>query len=252
MDDQPILDRPSDPAPGRTPGRMTDRTTRRQLFVAAAGVVGAAAVARTIGGGLGSGGGLIGASGFPLTDAAEATSAAERLGPPPVVLQRPRAGRLAFPIDPTARSYALDNYGDCRGSARAHIGVDIISERGAPVYAVVDGELTRPFENTGTAGWGWALRDEDGGVYRYFHLDSLEDGLERGDTVSFGQVIGYVGSSGNFITDPDGERIEDRNNIHLHFEYWPEPGVTVDPLPLLELPDDVSVGPPLKACLSRA
>jgi murein DD-endopeptidase MepM/ murein hydrolase activator NlpD len=251
---------PTDPLTTHPSSARPRRTTRRQLFVATAGVVGAAAAVRALGGGLTGGGGLLDASGNPvLTGAAEAESPAERLGPPPPPTREPTGieippeGKIAFPIDPSAESYVLDNYGDCRGGgSRAHIGVDIISERGAPVYAVVDGVLGRPFLNTGTAGWGWTLVGDDDEIYRYFHLDSLEEGLERGDEVEFGQVIGYVGSTGNFMYDDDGEQVEDLDNIHLHFEYWPESGVTADPLPLLHLPDGISVGPPLKSCLSRS
>lgn len=163
----------------------------------------------------------------------------------------PPEGKLAFPIDPAAESFVLDNYGDCRGGgSRAHIGVDIISERGAEVYAIERAKIVRAFTNTGTAGWGWAIRTDDDVTYRYFHLDALADDLEVGDTVEFGDVIGWVGSTGNFIW-VDGERVEDRDNIHLHFEYWPERAVTEDPLPLLDVPEDISIGDPLKSCLAR-
>lgn len=219
--------------------------------------MGAATVVRAVSahfgsGGLTDGGGLVDAAGEPLiTESASAETPAERLAMRPPTLQRPPDGMIAFPIDPAAESYVLDNYGDCRGSgSRAHIGVDIISERGAEVYAVERGEIVRSFENTGTAGWGWAIRTDDDVTYRYFHLDALADEFEVGDTVEFGDVIGWVGSTGNFIW-VDGERVEDRDNIHLHFEYWPERARTVDPLSLLDVPDEISVGPPLKSCLSR-
>ena len=231
------------------------RATRRQLLAAAAGVVGAATVVRAVSAQFG-GGGLVDASGRALlSESAEAENAAERLAirpPTPPTLQVPSDGKIAFPIDPAAESFVLDNYGDCRGGgSRAHIGVDIISERGAEVYAVERAKIVRVFENTGTAGWGWAIRTEDDVTYRYFHLDALADDLELGDTVEFGDVIGWVGSTGNFIWDDDGERVEDLDNIHLHFEYWPERATTMDPLPLLEVPEDISIGDPLKSCQAR-
>jgi peptidoglycan LD-endopeptidase LytH len=168
------------------------------------------------------------------------------------VLEKPPRGKIAFPIDPRAQSYVLDNFGDCRGGgSRAHIGVDIMSERGAEVYAVEAGTLVHVFTNTGTAGWGWALRTRDDVTYRYFHLDRLADGLVQGDTVKFGAVIGYVGSTGNFTYDDDGDRVEDRDNVHLHFEYWPKLSLSADPLPLFDIPDGISTGPPLKSCESR-
>ena len=232
------------------------RATRRQLLAAAAGVVGAATVVRAVSAQLsGPSGGLVDASGRTLlSESAEAEIAAERLAIRPPTLRRPPDGKIAFPIDPAANSFVLDNYGDCRGGgSRAHIGVDIISERGAEVYAVEAAKVVQVFENTGTAGWGWAIRTEDDITYRYFHLDALADGLEVGDTVEFGDVIGWVGSTGNFIRDDDGERVEDRDNIHLHFEYWPDYDNEVhrDPLPLLDIPEDISIGDPLKSCLAR-
>jgi murein DD-endopeptidase MepM/ murein hydrolase activator NlpD len=185
-----------------------------------------------------------------LTQPAQLSTGAQRLGAPradaPSVTD-PGSGRLLFPIDPTAKSSVLDNYGDCRSGGRMHIGVDIISERGAAVYAVAAGVLSHRFENTGTAGFGWTLDTADGRRFRYFHLDSFAPGLEVGDRVAFGEVIGFVGSTGNFI-DVDGELVEDRNNIHLHFEYWPDRRQSVDPLPLIEVPSSIRIGPPLKAC----
>lgn len=196
--------------------------------------------------------GLLGASDTTprIAGSAEVAAPAERLRfrpPPPPTLRPAPEGMIAFPIDPAARSYILDNYGDCRGT-RMHIGTDIISERGAEVYAVERATIVRAFTDTGTAGWGWTLRTEDEVTYRYFHLDSLAPDLEVGDTVEFGQVIGWVGSSGNFIRDEDGELVEDRDNIHLHFEYYPRRAVHRDPLPLLDVPDHIDIGPPIKAC----
>lgn len=198
--------------------------------------------------------GLLGASDTTprIAGSAEVAAPAERLRfrpPPPPTLRPAPEGMIAFPIDPAARSYILDNYGDCRGT-RMHIGTDIISERGAEVYAIERAKIVRAFTNTGTAGWGWAIRTDDDVTYRYFHLDALADDLEVGDTVEFGDVIGWVGSTGNFIW-VDGERVEDHDNIHLHFEYWPERAVTEDPLPLLDVPEDISIGDPLKSCLAR-
>lgn len=237
------------------------RTSRRRFLGAAAGLAGATAAVQLATGGFG--GGLLGATegARRIGGSAEAGAPAERLRfrpPPPPTLRPAPEGMIAFPIDPAADSYVLDNYGDCRPGGfydGMHIGVDIISERGAEVYAVERAVIQQDYTDTGTAGWGWALLTEDDVRYRYFHLDSLAPDLEVGDTVEFGQVLGWVGSSGNFIRDEDGELVEDRDNIHLHFEYWPEftreRRVYRDPLPLLDVPDHISIGPPLKACAHR-
>lgn len=245
-DDTQDSPHPSD-APAGGSGTPTDR---RRLLQRALGV-GAATV---VVGGLArryAGPDRLSATGHPFIDSpATAGATAERLGVVPPSVARPAPGRLPFPVDPLARSYVLDNFGDCRGGgSRRHLGVDIMSERGAPIYAVADGLLSGQFTNTGTAGYGWTLRSEEGDdtSYRYFHLDSFAPGLERGDRVRFGDVIGFVGSSGNFIW-VDGVQVEDRTNLHLHFEVLRDHRTAEDPLPLIDVPDHIGVGAPLKSC----
>jgi murein DD-endopeptidase MepM/ murein hydrolase activator NlpD len=180
----------------------------------------------------------------PATVAAHA----DRLGVPPPVVRDPGGGRLVFPVDPTARSSVIDNFGDCRsGGQRAHIGTDIASERGAAIYAVADGRLTNQWLNTGTAGFGWELTADDGRRFRYFHLDRFFPGRRLGDRVVFGEVIGWVGSSGNFIW-VNGQPVEDRTNIHLHFEVHPSGSAAIDPLGLMAVPDHIRIGPSLDSC----
>ncbi len=226
------------------------------------GIAGAAAVGRTVGPRL-LGPDRSSAASTALSGPATAGRGAERIGEPappattappastvapPPTLAQPPAGKLAFPIDPGPQCYVLDNFGDCRsGGSRAHIGVDILDARGRTVYAVADGRLTYQFTDTGTAGFGWTLQGDDGRLYRYFHLDSFVEGLALGDTVAFGDPIGYVGSSGNFLSDGT----ENRANIHLHFEVHEGRNAPIDPLPLLVLPEGVLVGPPLKSCAAQ-
>jgi murein DD-endopeptidase MepM/ murein hydrolase activator NlpD len=235
--------------------------SRRELIVSLLGVAGAVAVGRAVGPRL-LGGDSSTAATSALSGPATAGRTAQRLGvtpeptvpttttvaPPPPTLELPPEGKLAFPIDAGPKCYVLDNYGDCRsGGSRAHIGVDILDERGRTIFAVADGRLTYQFTDTGTAGFGWTLQGDDGRTYRYFHLDSFAPGLELGDTVRFGDPIGYVGSSGNFLSDGT----ENRANIHLHFEVHEGRNNPIDPLPLLVVPDGVPVGPPLKSCAAR-
>jgi murein DD-endopeptidase MepM/ murein hydrolase activator NlpD len=212
--------------------------TRRQLFSSVLGVAGAFAVARVASDMVVGRGGRLSASGqITVDEPAAVDSPAVRLGEPPTALVEPPEGKVAFPIDPDPECFVLDNYGDCRGS-RMHIGIDILASKGQAVYAVADGLLTQVYLNTGAAGYGWTLQAADGSRYRYFHLDTFGPGLKIGSRVSFGQVLGTVGSTGTGTTD----------NNHLHFEVYRN-GAAVDPLPLLVLPDGVRLGPPLKGCL---
>lgn len=142
---------------------------------------------------------------------------------------------LLFPIDPLPRCEVLNNFGgDSKAfGSGAHQGVDIAAEVGQEVYAVEDGVLYRQFDDlSSAAGLGWGLHSVTDVKYRYYHLDAFADGLAEGDEVVRGQLIGYVGATGN--ATPGG--------WHLHFEVRPGPqprygsALPVDPVPLLDIP----------------
>ena len=152
----------------------------------------------------------------------------------------PDSGEIRFPIvvgeDDTC--YVGRNFGACRsGCSRRHEGIDIMADQGLDVIAVVDGTLTTRYDDSGScggAGNGWKLADSENNViYKYFHLDSLAEGLEEGDSVTAGQVIGYVGETGT-----SGVCSTSFNNYHLHFEYRPN-DVATDPFDLFERPEHV-------------
>ena len=149
----------------------------------------------------------------------------------------PVEGLYLYPVETQPRCENLDNFGGFSKSfgSGGHQGVDIGTERGQEVYAVVDGVLYRQWTDLdGGAGLGWGLHGVDDTKFRYFHLDGFAPGLEVGSTVERGQVIGYVGDTGN--ATPGG--------WHLHFEIRPGPAphaTPVDPNPLLDIPDDCVV-----------
>ncbi len=179
-----------------------------------------------------AGSSYVAASPGTIDRAAEASSRAER-----VIV--PEEGPV-FPIDPFPRCDVLDNFG---GHSKAfgsggHQGVDIGADVGQAVYAVEDGTLYRQFTDlTGSAGLGWGLWSTTDVKYRYFHLDGFAEGLSVGDEVVAGQLIGYVGDTGN--ASPGG--------WHLHFEMRPGPhprygsADPVDPLPFFTIPDSCNV-----------
>lgn len=90
---------------------------------------------------------------------------------------------------------------------RPHTGVDFAAQRGTPVRAVGDGTISE-------AGWNGAygkaidIKHDANYMSRYAHLQKFAPGIRPGATVSKGQVIGYVGSTGR-ATGP-----------HLHFELY--------------------------------
>jgi murein DD-endopeptidase MepM/ murein hydrolase activator NlpD len=104
-----------------------------------------------------------------------------------------------------------------------HEGTDVFASRGTPVVASGDGVVTR---QDGTAIGGNAIRvtEADGTYYYYAHLDRFASGLQSGQRVSKGDIIGFVGTTG----DADG------GAPHLHFEIHPKGGPAVPPVPYLD------------------
>ncbi|MFN3255364.1 MAG: M23 family metallopeptidase [Ilumatobacter sp.] len=173
-----------------------------------------------------------------LGQPATALAPAERL-PSSTPFEPLAPGEILFPIvvGPDDYCYASDSFGDCRGSncSRSHEGVDIMADKGLPIRATVDGRLVKRYVDTGKtygAGDGWTLFDESTQLTcKYFHMGSHEEGLEVGDYVVQGQIIGYVGNTGT-------SGVLTGTNYHLHFEYRPN-NVPADPFHLFQRDPDV-------------
>jgi murein DD-endopeptidase MepM/ murein hydrolase activator NlpD len=108
-----------------------------------------------------------------------------------------------------------DTWGAPRSGGRRHQGVDMIGPIGTPLLAVVDG-FAQPKTNElgGTTIW---LTGADGNKYYYAHLDHYE----KLGAVRSGEIIGYMGQTGNA-----------RFSVpHLHFEVHPGGGAAVNPYP---------------------
>lgn len=132
------------------------------------------------------------------------------------------------------RCAILDNFGDYRSGGRTHEGIDILATLGQEIYAVDDGVLTDTADASASlSGNAWGLTATDGTYYFYAHLSGFAPGLTLGSSVRRGQVIGYVGDTGNA-----GPR-----NYHLHFEIHPggQRSAAVNPLPLLQVPSACSI-----------
>jgi peptidoglycan hydrolase-like protein with peptidoglycan-binding domain len=121
-----------------------------------------------------------------------------------------------------------------RGAGRTHQGVDIIAAEGKLLYAVVDGTISkRYFDYPGSrSGNGVRVARPDGTYFTYLHMLELAPGIKVGTKVKAGEVIGYVGNTGNSGTP------------HLHMEVHPKGGSAINPYPLVKAINACSVTTP--------
>jgi murein DD-endopeptidase MepM/ murein hydrolase activator NlpD len=110
--------------------------------------------------------------------------------------QASSASALLFPVPGGSRQLLEDGFEERRGERR-HQAVDIPAPRGSEALAVSDGTLER-LSNSELGGLGLYLRDRaHGRCYYYAHLDGYAPELEEGQPVTRGQLLGYVGTTGN-------------------------------------------------------
>jgi peptidoglycan LD-endopeptidase LytH len=158
--------------------------------------------------------------------AADPFPAATPASPPSFVGQL----NLIIPVAGVRPDQLLDTYSDSRSEGRTHDAIDISAPADTPVLAATDGKILKLFqsERGGTTIYQLAANQEL--VFYYAHLSRYADGLAEGDTVRQGQVVAYVGDTGN----------AGAGNYHLHFSiaavsdpkrYWE--GTNINPYPLL-------------------
>jgi murein DD-endopeptidase MepM/ murein hydrolase activator NlpD len=128
----------------------------------------------------------------------------------------------AFPLPPTCAFW--DTFGAPRSGGRRHLGVDMLARTGTPIFAVVSGTITKKYaDRRGSLGGNQLkLSAPDGTYFYYAHLSRFAAGVDLATPVKAGQVIGYVGSTGNASIP------------HLHFEVHPGGGAAVDPYPIVK------------------
>jgi murein DD-endopeptidase MepM/ murein hydrolase activator NlpD len=131
----------------------------------------------------------------------------------------------SFPVQ--GPCWFIDSFMAPRGGGRLHEGVDLIAAAGQYVYAAADGRLSKQtLDKAGSlSGNAWWLTADDGTYFFYAHLSAFAPDLKVGSRVTAGQIIGYVGRTGN------------ASGPHLHFEVHPKGGAAVNPTPIVRAVD---------------
>ena len=139
---------------------------------------------------------------------------------------------LAIPVSGIKAADLVDTYTQARaGGARRHDAIDIMAPHGTPVVAAAEGTVERLFFSEGGGGITIYVRSPDSRwSYYYAHLDRYAPGLNEGQQVKQGQVIGYVGSTGN--ANPEGPHLHFAINRMAPEDDW-HSGESVNPYPLL-------------------
>lgn len=142
-------------------------------------------------------------------------------------------GRLVIPVQGVSATQLVDTWGQARAAgARRHEAIDIMAPRGTPVLAAAAGEVEKLFVSERGGITAYVRSPDRRTIYYYAHLDRYAPGLAEKQAVRAGEVIAYVGFTGD--ASPEGP--------HLHFavakarpdEKWYQ-GTPVNPYPLLRV-----------------
>jgi murein DD-endopeptidase MepM/ murein hydrolase activator NlpD len=142
-----------------------------------------------------------------------------------------RRRHLELPVKGTIREVLRDSFDETRGSTHRHEAIDIMAPRNTPILAVEDGTIARLFESKAGGTTVYQFDPSLTYVYYYAHLQRYASGVQEGHHVTRGQVLGYVGTSGNAPNDTP----------HLHFaifrlttkkQWWD--GKPIDPYTVLK------------------
>jgi murein DD-endopeptidase MepM/ murein hydrolase activator NlpD len=137
---------------------------------------------------------------------------------------------LLIPVQGVRSDQLLDTFSDARSDGRVHDAIDIPATAGTPVLAAADGQIIKLFQSERGGTTIYQLSQDRKLIFYYAHLQRYADGLAENAYVKRGDVIAYVGDTGN----------AGAGNYHLHFSiaivadpkrYWE--GTNINPYPLL-------------------
>jgi murein DD-endopeptidase MepM/ murein hydrolase activator NlpD len=137
---------------------------------------------------------------------------------------------LRIPVEGVSAGDLQDTFADARAIGRRHDAIDIMAPRGTEVHAVDDGTIAKLFTSKAGGLTIYQFDPTQTFSYYYAHLDRYVAGLAEHQPISRGQLLGYVGSTGN----------ASENAPHLHFAiarlgtdhaWWK--GDAINPYPVL-------------------
>ncbi|NHZ79891.1 peptidoglycan DD-metalloendopeptidase family protein [Massilia sp. CCM 8695] len=142
----------------------------------------------------------------------------------------PAGAKLMVPVEGVKLASLRDNFDQPRGADRHHEALDIMAPKGTKVLAVSDGKLVKLFNSKPGGLTVYQFDPSEKYAYYYAHLDRYAEGVKEGMDLKRGDLVGYVGVTGN--SDP--------NAPHLHFavveltaekKWWK--GTPINPFPLM-------------------
>jgi len=158
------------------------------------------------------------------------------LPPPPPVSPTPSTSNfvgtadLIIPVAGVRPDQLIDTFDAARSEGRVHDAIDIPAAAETPVLAAADGKVQKLFQSERGGTTIYQISADQKMIFYYAHLSHYAEGLAEGAVVKQGQVIAYVGDTGN----------AGAGNYHLHFSiatvtdpkrYWE--GTNINPYPLL-------------------
>jgi len=166
---------------------------------------------------------------------AQPSSAPLETATPPVAIAPEAPGfvgplNLIIPVAGVRRDQLVDTFTASRAEGRVHDAIDIIAPANTPVLATADGTIVKLWQSERGGTTIYQLSADKKLIFYYAHLARYADGLIEGKQVRQGEVVAYVGDTGN--AGP--------GNYHLHFSiaivsdpkrYWE--GTNINPYPLL-------------------
>ncbi len=137
---------------------------------------------------------------------------------------------LIVPVAGIRRDQLIDTFSEARSEGRSHDAIDIPAPAGTSVLAAADGEIVKLFQSERGGTTIYQLSADRKLVFYYAHLQGYAPNLHEGEYAHQGDVIAYVGDTGN----------AGQGNYHLHFSiavlsdpkrYWD--GTNINPYPVL-------------------